>query len=153
MIKLVLLGCLASNPGSAQPSSQTPAVAMVPASVPQQPQIINLNLLQALIAIDAQDMAGVFGFVPEANAAPALADYLLHNKAALKRFLKKSEKDLKDVSGVNEWEQQVHRYMLTIYASGTLKAGIVSKSFMDRVAKLSVAPALSLADITSRRKS
>ena len=137
----------------------TPVLAVAPGAqgsfpMPQAPQIINLNLLNALIAVDAQDLAGVFGFIPEPSAAPALADYLLHSRSALKRFMKKGEKDLKEVGAISEWDQQVFRYLLAIYSSGALprEMDALPSRWLNRVSALSLAPALPLADITLRRK-
>lgn len=123
------------------------------ASVPQQAQIINLNLMNALVAVEAQGLAGLFGFIPEASAAPAFADYLVHNPAALKRFLKKGEQDVKEVGGVNEWDQQVCLYMITIASSGILPPeNKLPEKLFKRISALSLAPALPLAEITARRK-
>lgn len=132
------------------------AGAQAPAAVeaPQQPQIINLSLLEALLAVKAQELAGVFGFVEEKNAPAAFADYLFHNRPALKRFVKKGERDSKQAGGVNEWDKQVYLYLLGINASAMLPQGYsrLSSSWVDRLSTLSLAPGLTLSELTARRK-
>lgn len=120
--------------------------------LPQQAEIINLNLLEALKAIGEEDMAGVFAFIPAASLPPAMADYLLHRPKALKKFVKKGEADLKAAGGITEWDQQVYVYMLNINGSGILpEKKMLSKSMLDRVQKLMIAPAMPLAQVTLRR--
>ena len=143
--------CLAA----AAPSAAQQAPAAAPGlDMPQPSQIINLNVLEALAVIQAEDLAGVFAYIPEANAAPALAHYLLYNKSALKRFIKKSESDLKELGVINEWDKQVCAYMIGLHSSGILseKAHANSGSFIDRISTLSAAPGLPLSEISLRRK-
>lgn len=133
-----------------QPSA--PAVSPAAVGMPQQAEIINLSLLEALKTIGDNDMAGVFAFIPSPSVPPAMADYLLHRPKSLKKFVKKGEGDLKAAGGINEWDQQVFVYLLNINSSGILPEDLtLSKSMLDRVQKLMLAPAMPLQQITLRR--
>ena len=124
-------------------------------SVPpiQQGQLINFSLLEALAAVDAQGLAGLFGFIPESQSAPAFADYLLHHRGALKAFIKKGERDVKELQAINEWDQIVCMYVLQIAGGGMLPPGIekLPEKLEFRVSGLVLAPPISLQEMTARR--
>ncbi len=144
-----LLGALilASAPGRAQ---NAPAAVAVQAP---QAQLINLSLMEALVALDAQDLAGIFGFVPEASASVALADYLMHNRTALKKFVRKGEKDLKALGGVNAWDRLVFMHIMQMNNS-PLPPGIerLPAKMEYKVSTLVLAPPLTLEEINGRRR-
>ncbi|MBI3507584.1 MAG: hypothetical protein HY059_22335 [Proteobacteria bacterium] len=142
----------AQKPKPAAQPQPAPAAAQPQAAATQHAELINLNLLAALVAVDKKELAGVFAFVPEESAPPAFADFLLRDGGSLKRFLKKSEKDLKDAGGVSEWDQLVYRYVLTLNGSGAISKDALGKSVLDRVNALAVSPALPLQVITLKRK-
>ena len=131
-----------------------PSSAQEGAVVPVQSQIINLSLVEALIAVKATDLAGVFGFIPEEQSSMAMADYLMHDHKALKLFVKKAEKDLSVAEGVNEWDKRVLLFLVGIDASGVLPPGIerVPKRWMERINSLSLAQSLPLQVIVQRRE-
>jgi hypothetical protein len=121
--------------------------------VPVAPQIINFSLLEALVAVNASNLAGVFGFIPEDHASMAMADYLVHDQKALKLFIKKCEKDLKVAKGINEWDKQVCAYIVGINASGTLPPEVkpIPPKLMSHVNELLLVDALPLQVVVQRR--
>lgn len=121
--------------------------------LPVQTQIINLSLLEALVAIQATDLAGVFGFIPEDQSAMAMADYLMHNHRALKKFVKKGERDFKEVQGVNDWDKQVLLYLIGINNSVSLPVGVerIPAGLMRRINELGLAPGLPLQIMVQKR--
>ena len=121
-------------------------------ALPQQTQIINFSLLDALPAIGQPELGGLFGYVPEPASAPAFADYLLRRRPALKRFVKRGEKDLKQTGAVNEWDRQVFTYLLVISNSPAAGDDGLTGSWAERVGALALAPALPLDQIQLRRK-
>jgi len=82
--------------------------------VPVQAQVINLSLLEALVAVDAATWRGSSASSPRNATSMAMADYLAHNHKALKKFLKKVERDLKEVQGINDWDRQVILFLVGI---------------------------------------
>lgn len=148
MKRVLLAGLLAAGCSAARAQTDRAVETM------QQPQIINLSLLEALIAMDAQDLSGIFSFVPEAGAPLALADHLLRHNGRLKRFVKKGERDLREAGGVNEWDRQVFLHIVALQAAGAVPPGLdrLSPAWMGRVSTLATAPALPLAEVTARRK-
>ena len=122
--------------------------------VPTQQQIINLSLIEALVAIDATKLSGVFAFVPREQSSMAMADYLMHDRKALKKFVKKGERDFKQVQGINEWDREVYLYLVGINSGRFLPAGVerVPKKWLKRIHRMSLARPLPLQVIAQRRK-
>lgn len=119
----------------------------------QQPQMLDLNLMEALIAAGAADLAGVFGFVPPESAPAAFADYLLHNRKALKRLLKKERKDMAEVGGINAWDKMVFISLLEIHNAGLVPPGVerLSKKEELDVSEAVLARAMSLQEMNATR--
>lgn len=122
MKTLVLVLALLS-PAGAQVSTILPAQGPIP-----QPQLLDLNVMEALVAVRAQDLAGVFGFVAPEYAPFALADYLLHNRKAMKRLLKKDQADLKQTGGVSAFDKQVFMAVAQINQGVELPPGVLRLS-------------------------
>lgn len=129
------------------------AAAQPPVPGTAQGGVVNLSLVEALVAVDAQDLAGVFSFIPEDQAPMALADYLMHDRKALKRFVRKGEADLKRSQGINEWDKKVLLYLVGMDSQALLPLGIerIPPSWRARVNALSLAPALPLNIIVQQR--
>jgi hypothetical protein len=122
------------------------------AEVPQA-QIINLSCVEALASVGQAAIAGVFSFIPEKDSPAAFADLLAHNRKAMKKFLAKAEKDLKEVSGVSIWDHQALQFTLLIYGSPlaeTLEKP--STGLISRISELVAAPVLTLEQMTARRR-
>lgn len=116
-------------------------------------QMINLGCVDALAAVGHADLAGVFSFIPEKDGPAAFADFMVRNRKALKKFLAKAEKDLKEVKGVSIWDRQALQFAVSIYGSPlgeTLEKP--APKFVARMVELAAAPALSLAEMTARRR-
>lgn len=142
-----------ADPGPAGPAT-SPAAARPgqPLPVPQQ-QMLDLSLLEALVAVDGKDLAGVFGFVPESAAAPAFSDYVMHNGSALKRFIKKAKRDIKETGGINLWDRAVFMYVLQINGLPALPPGMqkLSKSQEYDVSGFVLAKGLTLGQMAAAR--
>ncbi|HBL18065.1 MAG: hypothetical protein A2X36_08870 [Elusimicrobia bacterium GWA2_69_24] len=138
-------GLLAALAAGAAAQPQTPGTA--------QGGVINLSLVDALVAVDAQDLAGVFSFIPEEQTPMAMADYLMHDHKALKKFVRKGERDLKLSQGINEWDKKVLLFLVGMNSQPLLPLGIarVSPAWRARVNALSLAQALPLNIIVQQR--
>lgn len=134
-------------------SQEAHVVADPGAQVLQPPQILDLSAVEGLVAVGAQDLAGVFGFIPEAAVTSAFADYLLHSRKALKKFLKKGERDLKELGGINAWDKAVWMSLMQINGAGLLPLGMnrLDKDQELRVSALVLARGLSLQEMTAIR--
>ena len=132
--------------------ADSPAKAGAALPQPQQ-AIANLSLIDALVTVGGENLAGLFSYISETNTAPAFAGYLFRDQKALKRFLKRDEKDLKSVGGISDWNKQVYLYLVTINAMNSFaKDEMLPAKLLDRVSALSLAPALSLAELSDRRR-
>lgn len=123
--------------------------------VPQPTQMMNLNMIEALIAVGAADLAGVFNYIPEAAGPAAFSDYLLHNRKAFKKFIKKGLKDLKDTGGVNGWDRVVYMIILNVNNQPMLPPGVdhLSKQQEQDLSQLVLARALTLQEMNAARAS
>jgi len=129
------------------------AGAWAAAETPRSGQLLNLSCMEALVAIDEANLAGVFSFVPEKDGSAAFADLVVHNPKAMKKYLAKVEGDLKAVGGISVWDREALAFALSIYASplgGTLEKP--SAKAMARLAELAQAPGLTLGEMTARRR-
>ena len=152
----LLAAALGAGPAAAQqnPTGQTRAPqAAAPAVLAPQGQVIGLSLLEALVAIEHTDLAGIFGFVPEQASSFAMADFLLRDQKSLKLFIKKCEKDYKKAKGISIWDKQVLLHLVTIDASGAEVMGMkkIPAGWMDRINTLSLVEGLPLEIVVQRR--
>lgn len=120
---------------------------------PKSMQMINLSCMEALVAIDQADLAGVFSFIQEKDGPAAFADLVVHDKYALKKFLGKVEKDYKLVAGVSSWDHDVIQFALSIYMSPLAETlHNPGKKVIARMGELLAAPARTLQEIATRRQ-
>jgi hypothetical protein len=140
-----------ASAATAQPAPT--ALPAAPSVAGIQPQIIDLSLVEALVAIKHTELAGIFGFVPEPVSALAFADYLMRDLKSLKCFIKKVEKDKKLAEGISIWDKQVLLHLVTIDATGDVMMGVrkVSKELMEKVNTLGLAQDYPLEMIVQRR--
>ncbi|MHB2025595.1 MAG: hypothetical protein ACYCPQ_02980 [Elusimicrobiota bacterium] len=127
-------------------SGAAPAQNLPPA------HILDLNCMEALAAAGRPELAGIFAYVPDADTSAAFADLIVHDHAALRRFMIRLEKDAKDVSGISSWDHDAVAYALSIYASpaaATVKKP--SSADLSRLKALLTAPTMSLEEMTARR--
>lgn len=129
-----------------------PAAAAVEA--PKGPQMISLGCVEALAAIGQADrLNGIFSFIAEKDAPAAFADLLVRDSKAMKKFLAKVEKDKKEVLGVGAWDREALQFVVSIYGSPlaqTLEKP--SDKTMSRLTELANSTALSLEEMTARRR-
>lgn len=121
------------------------------AQAPRDAQVLNLSCVEALVSIDQSKLAGVFSFVPEKDAPAAFADLLVHDRKALKKWLKKVQKDNK-IGGVSTWDHEVAVFALQIYASPIAETIEKPGELKDELSTLVLAPVLSLEQLTARRR-
>ncbi|MBI5211537.1 MAG: hypothetical protein HY927_16305 [Elusimicrobia bacterium] len=115
--------------------------------------LMNLSCIEALVAIDADWLAGVFSFVPEKDSPTAFADIIVRNKAAMKRYLGKLSRDYRAAKGISEWDHEVVMKALELYGSPLAEAvGKPDSSVRERLGTLSLAPTMSLGELSMRRK-
>jgi len=122
------------------------------AEAPKSGQILNLSCLQALVAVDEGNLAGVFSFVPEKDSPAAFADLVVRNPKAMKKYLAMLEKDLKEVSGISAWDHEVLAFAVSVYASplaSTLEKP--APRILKRLLELNGVASLTLQEMTSRR--
>jgi len=145
-----LLPLLAALTLSAVPVLGQPAA---PARVPATPRIIGASVLEALLTVREQRLTGVFAFVPSEHASMAMADYLMHDRRALKRFVKKDERDLEELRGIDAWDREVHLYLVGVHAQLLFPQGVkrIPEKLLQRIRRLSLSPGLSIEVMSQRR--
>lgn len=122
-------------------------------AAPSAPGIISMSLMEALVAVEHPELAGIFAYVPEQQTAVAMADFLMRDHASLKRYLKRVEKDARKLKVVNGWDKEVCLHIVAATANHTVPPGAkpLKKSLYDRVSNLSLAQGVSLQIILQRR--
>ncbi len=146
MVKIAAILMLAvavwAAPVAAQPLTGTPRVQRVSPAV-----------IEALAAIRARALVGIFRFVAPSEAPTALADYLLRDHAKLKRFVKKLEKDLKKFRAISRWDKYVclHMVGLGLNRSSPGTGKMLSKKWIARVQELTLVPSLPHRELAMRR--
>lgn len=116
-------------------------------------QMLDLNCVEGLVAVDRAALAGVFSFVSQKDTSAAFADLLVRDQKALKKFLAKADKDLKSASGVTVWDHEVLLNALSLFGSPLAPTlDMPSKKILARVTELTLAPTLTLEQVTARRK-
>ncbi len=136
-------------------SSALLAVLLSLSARAQQPstQVLDLNCVDALVAVGESRLAGVFSYVPDKDSSSAFAALLVHDPSVLKKFIAKDEKDLKDAQGVSGWDHAALETAIATFSSPlgrTLEKP--SEKAMKRMIALSQAPSLTLEQVTARRK-
>jgi hypothetical protein len=146
---LLLPACAGASGIKAAPLK---GVVALPVQQPQ--QVINLSLMEALIAVERADMVGVFSFVPEENSALAMADMLIRERKSMKLFLRKVGKDQKIAGGVSEWDKQVLLYLVGLDADApALGIEPLPAKLQKQVHEFSLVPAYPLQVIVEKRRS
>lgn len=122
-------------------------------AAPSAPGIINMSLMEALVAVKHPELAGVFAYVPEGQSTVAMADFLLRDHDSLKRFLKKVEGEQKRLKLVNGWDKEVCLHIVAATANQTVPPGAepLTKRLYDRVSLLSLAQGVPLELLIQRR--
>ena len=120
---------------------------------PAAPNIIDMSVVEVLVAIERPELAGIFTYVPEPQLAVAMADFLLRDQASLKRFIKKGEKDLKQAKAVNQWDKEVYLHLVAAGSGGMSIPGVqpMKKSLLDRVSLLSLSQGIPLQLLVQQR--
>lgn len=117
------------------------------------PGILNLSCVEALAAVDAGWLSGVFAFVPEKDSALAFADMVVRNKTIRRKYVARLLKDHAQAGGITTWDHEVVMQVLGIYSSPMAK--VLEKpdpTTQDRLNTLSMAPTMTLAEISGKRK-
>lgn len=141
LIASVLAGTVCSAPLYAEQLPGTP-----------QFQQITPQLKEALSAIKSRSLVGVFLLIEPQQAPIALAAYLLRDHAALKRFIKKVERDLKKYKAISRWDKLTALHMIAMGVDrGSPTTGKkLSKKWIVRVQELTLAPSVPHPDLMRR---
>lgn len=116
-------------------------------------QMIDLNCVEGLVAIEQPKLAGVFSFISEKDATHAFAILLAGDKKAFKRFVEKGERDLKKAGAVTVWDHQVLLNAISLLSSPLPEIEQPGEKLKARAVKLSMAPTAELRDVALKRKS
>lgn len=127
--------------------------ALLVAEAPVVGGMLNLSCVAALVAVGHADLAGTFSFINEKDAPAAFADFVAHNKAALKKYMDKLNRDFKAAGGISVWDHEAVMKIIEVYSSPlgeTLEkpGAVIGK----RLTELSVAPTLTLEEITAKNR-
>lgn len=116
--------------------------------------MLNLSCLAALTAVGhAGDLGGVFSFITEKDSSAAFADFVVHSKPAMKKYLAKLDADFKDAGGVTSWDHEVVMRILEIYDSPLAETlDPLPPAASKKLSDMSAAPTMMLEEITARRK-
>ncbi len=115
--------------------------------------IVSLSLVEALAAVRAPELAGIFSFIAEGDSPFAFADYLARDKKALKRYIEKLGDDLKAANGLTAWDHSVCAGLVNLYASPLANTfGRPEDKRMSRINQCVLAPVIPLGEIVARRK-
>lgn len=115
--------------------------------------MLNLSCVEALVAIDQANLAGVFSFVSEKDGPLAFADLIVRDKKAMKKFLAKLDKDRKEVQAISTWDREAVIGAVSIY--GSPLAETLEKPASDTMERLNgfvATQAIPLSDLTARRR-
>ena len=115
--------------------------------------MLDLSCMEALVAAGHADLAGVFSFVSDKDASAAFADFTVHDRIALKKYIGKLQRDFKNARGISVWDHSVVLRILALY--GSPLAQVVEKpseSLFKILTELSLAPTMTLEELAARRK-
>lgn len=115
-------------------------------------QMIDLNCIEGLVAIQQPKLAGVFSFINEKDTTHAFAILLAGDKKAFKKFVLKGEADLKKAGAVTVWDHQVLLNVIGLLSSPLPEIEQPGEKLKARAVKLSLAPTAQLQDIAVKRK-
>jgi hypothetical protein len=116
-------------------------------------QMIDLNCMEGLVAVERANLAGVFSFIPAADTSHAFADLIAHDKKLVKKFAAKVDDDFKKAGAVTVWDHEVVMNLLSLLGS-PLAATLddPGAKVKERLSMLGLAPTGSLQDIALKRK-
>ncbi len=116
-------------------------------------ELLNLSCMEALAAVGEEALAGVFSFIKEDDSTVAFADLAVHRRRVMRRYIDKLKKDLKIARGISAWDHQVVLQILQIYGSPLAETlDEPSVGTRQKLRDLSLAPTLTLGELTSRRR-
>lgn len=115
--------------------------------------MVSLSLVEALAAVRAPELAGVFSFISDENAPFAFADYLARDKKALKLYVAKLDDDRKVANGLTAWDHSVCASLVNLYASPLAATfGRPDEKRMSKINQCVLVPVVPLEEIVARRK-
>lgn len=116
-------------------------------------QIIDLNCMEALVAIEQPKLAGVFSFISEKESTHAFANLLANDKKLQKKFVAKVESDFAKARGITVWDHEVLLNLVSLLGSPLGPSLDQPKEKLkNKMIELSMAPTLSLEEVALRRK-
>ena len=133
----------------------TAALATAPevlAQASRDAQMLNLSCVEALVAIGQPQLAGVFSFVPGKDGPAALADLLVHERKAFKKYTAKLKRDKKEAGGISTWDHDTVVFALQIYASPIADTIDKPGSLRGDLEELARAPSMPLQELSARKR-
>ena len=111
--------------------------------------VLNLNLIEALVAIKSERLGMIFSFVPEDRSALAFANFLMADHKALKMFLGVKERQWKKFKGIARWDKQVFLLLVGMNSQTELPPGIerLPEKLSSRVNELALAQGYELEEM------
>ncbi len=158
MIKTILAAAVLALPvaASAAPAAGAPTgpAASTAKSAPMNSGgMVSLSLVEALSAVRAPELAGIFSFIAEGDSPFAFADYLAREKKAMKLYLEKLDDDKKAANGLTTWDHAVCASLVNLYASALANTfGRPDEKRMSKINQCVLSPVVPLEEIVARRK-
>ncbi|MBI3564300.1 MAG: hypothetical protein HY079_03785, partial [Elusimicrobia bacterium] len=141
-----------ASAGSAAPAAPAPAGAPA-AGASSNGGMVSLSLVEALAAVRAPQLAGLFSFISSDDAPFAFADYLARDKKALKLYVEKLDDDRKAANGLTAWDHNVCASLVNLYSSPLAATfGRPDEKRLSKINQCVLVPVVPLEDIVARRK-
>jgi hypothetical protein len=142
-----LLAASAAKPAFAQraPSGVTPPRM-------SQGAVLNLSLIEALVAVRQQRLSGVFAFVPEDRTGLAFANYMMYDHKALKRYLKYARKIFDKAGAISHWDKRVMLLLVGMVNQAQRPPGVeaVGKKQVSQISELALVPGVPVEELRTR---
>ena len=141
-MRIFLVAAMILGMASALPAQEPPSGG----------SMLNLSCMEALSAVQAGWLSGVFTFIPEKDSTLAFADMVVRNKLIRRKYVAKLMRDHAAARGITVWDHEVVMHILGIYSSPL--ASLLEKpdpTTSDRLNMLGLAPTMTLAEMNARR--
>jgi hypothetical protein len=157
MIKAILAAAVLALPAASTASAASaptgPAANTAKSSPMNSGGMVSLSLVEALAAVRAPELAGLFSFIAESDAPFAFADYLAREKKAQKLYIEKLDDDKKAANGLTAWDHSVCASLVNLYASPLAATfGRPDEKRMSKINQCVLSPTVPLEEIVARRK-
>lgn len=153
LVAVALLSGLAASAAKPEAAATGPAANTAKSGAMSSGGMVSLSLVEALAAVRAPQLSGVFSFIAEGDAPFAFADYLARDKKALKLYLEKLDEDRAVAKGLTGWDHAVCASLVNLYASPLANTfGRPDEKRMSMINQCVLVPVVPLEEIVARRK-